>query len=224
MKSRKKLVLILLILTLTTLFVGFLLPYNYPSDIYNIFELGYKEYANTWFLTSGRIICVLIFYIFNYFNIPINIAIFISKIFSILIATSCIYIFYNIMIKIIKIDNKITKIGIFFLVLLIFLNSSSYEFFYYIESSVMLLGLFLIVLAILINENNKTYKYIKIFICLLISINCYQSAILFTCNCNEFIYKRKRYKNNNKRKYYKFLSCNYMSFNWICNSKIIKIL
>ena len=37
MKSRKKLLLILLILTLTTLFVGFLLPYNYPSDIYNIF-------------------------------------------------------------------------------------------------------------------------------------------------------------------------------------------
>lgn len=159
------------------LFVGKLLPINYPSDIYNIIELGYIKYANSWFAKSGRVMCMLVFYIMHILNIELDSYIFIMKIFSIIFAISSIYMFYNILIQVDRNTTIYKRIGYLLATITIFINFSSYQFFYYTESGVMWLGILLVVLAI------KTYffeekKYVKEALLLFFSVICYQSMIL----------------------------------------------
>lgn len=176
---KEKWIKVSIIIITILLFMGTLLPYNYPSDIYNIIILGFKGYANTWFMTSGRTICSIVFYLFDYFNISLKSGIVILKILSIVISSSTIYIFYNLIIHVTNIKNKKLEYFILFPIILIFINYSSYEYFYYTESAIMWLGLLMVVLALKVFLNNGKNKYLKIFFCLFLAINCYQATILF---------------------------------------------
>lgn len=177
-KKEKRIIFILIVISVI-LFMGTLLPYNYPSDIYNIFILGYKKYASTWFMTSGRVICAAIYYLFDFFNISLNNGIFILKILSIFISSYTIYLFYNLVLESINSNNKKIKYLILIPTILIFLNYSTYEWFYYTESAIMWLGILSVVIALKTYFKNTNYKYLKIFLLLFLSVNCYQSAILF---------------------------------------------
>lgn len=178
-KKKEKRIIFIIIVISVILFMGTLLPYNYPSDIYNIFILGYKKYASTWFMTSGRLICAAVYYLLDFLNISINNGIFILKLLSILISSYTIYLFYNLVLESINSNNKKIKYLILIPTLLIFLNYSTYEWFYYTESAIMWLGMLSVVIALKTYFKNTNCKYLKIFLLLFFSVNCYQSTILF---------------------------------------------
>ena len=109
MKEKNNLFKLAFILLVVILFNFKFFPYNYPTDIYNILVQGYKEYANTWFASSGRTFCICAFYLANLMNIHINIFICISKVLSIIFAVCAIFIFYDVIQKAIPNNDEIKK-------------------------------------------------------------------------------------------------------------------
>lgn len=171
------------ILGIVLLFSLFLFPYNYCSDIYNVIDSGYWEYAKEWFAPAGRTVGMGVLFIFEMMHIPINLYIFIMKILAVFIATFSIYIFYKMVLGSINYDEKKDSSKnkcIFVAVILVFLNMGSYQYFYYAESAIMWLGVLFTVFAIkkVINCNDKL-RYLKAFVLLFVAMNCYQATILF---------------------------------------------
>ena len=171
------------ILGIVLLFSICLFPYNYCSDIYNVIDVGYWEYAKQWFAPAGRTVGMGLLFFLECINLPIKIYIFIMKIFAVLIATVTIYIFYNMVLETMKYNEEnhnYNKKCVFISVIITILNMASYQFFYYAESAIMWLGVLLTVLAVklVIKENDKL-RYLKGFMLLFIAMNCYQSTILF---------------------------------------------
>ena len=171
------------ILGIVLLFSLFLFPYNYCSDIYNVIDSGYWEYAKEWFAPAGRTVGMGVLFIFEMMQIPINMYIFTMKVLALFIATFSIYTFYKMVLETIDYDEKkdlSKKKYIFVAVILIFLNMGSYQYFYYAESAIMWLGVLFTVLAVkkVINNNDKV-RYLKAFLLLFIAMNCYQATILF---------------------------------------------
>lgn len=171
---------ILIILFIVIMFSITLLPVNYPTDIYNILELDFKEYAKEWFAPAGRTIALILFFILDKVNISCNIYIMLMKFISIIIATITIYIFNQILLDLDRNASKFKRVCYLVASLATFLNRATYQFFYYTESAVMWLGVLFVILALKNTIQNKSkYKYIKTIIYLCIATNCYQSVILF---------------------------------------------
>ena len=171
------------ILGIVLLFSICLFPYNYCSDIYNVMDVGYSEYAKEWFAPAGRTIGMCVLFLFEKLQIPIQMYISIMKILAVIIATYTIYIFYNMILEVIQCKDEkdnAKKKYIFIATIITFLNMASYQYFYYAESAVMWMGVLFTVLAVksVITEKKKC-KYLKAFILLFIAMNCYQSTILF---------------------------------------------
>lgn len=171
------------ILGIVLLFSFCLFPYNYCSDIYNVIDVGYWEYAKEWFAPAGRTVGMGVLFIFEIMQMPINMYIFIMKVLAVLIATCSIYTFYKLVLESINYNEKKDsgkKKCIFVAVMLVFLNMASYQYFYYAESAIMWLGVLFTVFAVktVINNDNK-FRYIKSFLLLFVATNCYQATILF---------------------------------------------
>ena len=171
------------ILGIVLLFSICLFPYNYCSDIYNVMDVGYSEYAKEWFAPAGRTVGMCILFLFEKLQIPIQMYISIMKILAVIIATYTIYVFYNMILGVIQCKDekdKVKKKYIFVATIITFLNMASYQYFYYAESAVMWLGIMFTVFAVksVITEKKKC-KYLNAFILLFIAMNCYQSTILF---------------------------------------------
>ena len=170
-------------LGIVLLFTLFLFPYNYCSDIYNVMDVGYIEYAKEWFAPAGRTVGMCVLYLFDVMKIPIDMYICIMKILAIFIAAYTIYTFYNMVLDAIQNKEEIDsskKKYIFIATIITFLNMATYQYFYYAESAVMLMGVMLTVLAVkMIIKDNNRLKYLKAFVFLFIAMNCYQSTILF---------------------------------------------
>ena len=162
------------------LFSFLLFPNHYVTDTYNLIDLGFKEYALKWFAPSGRIIGMLVLFLFEKIGCSIDWFIFILKCIAVIFATISIELFYNLLIKKAKIeDDKFKKIGIFLASIIIFLNHGTHQFFFYPESAVMWFGILSVVMALkTFASDNIKFKYIKIFLWLLLAINCYQSVVL----------------------------------------------
>lgn len=174
---------ICLIILIVSLYSITLFPYNYCSDIYNYFVDGYTKYAIDWFIPAGRNIGVIILFLLDLLNVEINTYIFIMKIIAVILSCITIYTFSNFVFSFIdNKDNKTalcTKISCMLGIFLIFLNNSTYDFFYYAESGIMWLGVLLTTLSVITFVNKKTKFYlIKSFILLFIAMNAYQSTIL----------------------------------------------
>ena len=144
---------ILAILFVVILFSFNLLPINYPTDIYNILELGFAEYAKQWFVPAGRTVCLILFLLLNKIGISVNMYIAIMKFTSIIIASVSIYIFYKILIQLDKNASEFKK-NIYLIVAMgTLLNRSTYQFFYYTESAIMWLGVLFVILAASVQKN-----------------------------------------------------------------------
>lgn len=55
-KLKKNIITMLIILVTILIFTLKMLPFNIASDLYNLIEEGYLNYANHWFAPAGRII------------------------------------------------------------------------------------------------------------------------------------------------------------------------
>ena len=175
-KVKRLMVSLICVLTFSIM----LFPNHYASDTYNIIELGFKEYAIKWFAPSGRIIGMLVLFIFEKIGCSCDLYIFIMKLIAILIATISINIFYELLLKHSNQEiNVLKKIVYFLSTIILFLNSATYEYFYYPESGVMWLGVLLVILAIKANLRlEDKFRYIKSFVLVFLAMNCYQAIIL----------------------------------------------
>lgn len=181
-KANNKLIRFVSILMFVILFTFMLFPNHYATDTYNIIELGFKEYAEKWFAPSGRTVGMLVLFIFEKTNLNCNQYIFIMKIISVIIATITIFEFHELISKYSNVlnENKFKRLAIFLASLLTFLNSATYQFFYYPESAIMWLGVFFVVIALkIILDYNDKFRYLKSFIFIFLAMNCYQTVILF---------------------------------------------
>lgn len=176
----KKVIRLMISLICVVIFSIMLFPNHYASDTYNIIELGFKEYATKWFAPSGRTIGMLVLFIFEKIGCSCDLYIFIMKLIAILIATITINIFYELLLKHSNQETNVLKKTVYFLsTIILFLNSATYEYFYYPESGVMWLGILLIILAIKTNLRlEDKFRYIKSFILIFLAMNCYQAIIL----------------------------------------------
>ena len=169
---------ILIILFLVILFNFNLLPINYPTDIYNILEIGFAEYAKQWFAPAGRLVGLILFFVLDKTIISVNMYIVIMKFLSIIISSISIYIFYKTLIQLDKDASKLKKNIYLLASAATLLNRSTYQFFYYTESAIMWLGVLFVILALKnLVQNEK--KYLRTSIYLFIAMNCYQAVILF---------------------------------------------
>ena len=180
-KVKKEIIKLSTIFIIVILFTLGLFPSHYATDTYNIIELGFEEYAKKWFSPSGRTVGMLLLFMFEKLQLTCDQYIFVSKIFSVIIATVSIYLFNNMFVKYSKCENnKIKEIAFLVISLVIFLNHGTYQYFYYPEACVMWLGVLMVVLAIKINLNNEAkFRFIKSFICIFVAMNCYQAVIFF---------------------------------------------
>lgn len=181
--KKSKLLTISSIILIVSLYSITLFPYNYCSDIYNYFVDGYTKYAIDWFIPAGRNIGAIVLIFLDVLNVEINTYIFIMKIIAIILCCITTYTFSNFVFSFVNKEKDktplCTKISCMLGIFLLFLNNSTYDFFYYAESGIMWLGVFLTILSVITFVNKKTKFYlIKSFILLFVAMNAYQSTIL----------------------------------------------
>lgn len=175
--NKEKTIKYLIILGITILFCQNFLQMHYSSDTYVLYDLGYMEYPAKYFLLDGRLISAIVCYLAGIINIPIPIYIVCMDFIGIIFIASAIYMISNILENIIKPQNKISKLILVAGSFILILNQFTLEYLLFPESAVMCLGVFLDVLAIKFMVENPKYKYLKIFIVLLVATLCYQGVL-----------------------------------------------
>ena len=171
---------ILIIFLCIIFFVGPLFPISYPTDIYSINLLGFKEYAFKWFLPSGRTIGIMFLNIFDSISLGVDSYITIMKIIAIILSIISIYLLYDLIINHSHKQLSKHKYLVLLFSIALLLNHGTYQYFYYPESGIMWLGILLVILALrsLIISDNK-FKYLIIWFYIFVAMNCYQAIIYF---------------------------------------------
>lgn len=167
----------LIILGITLLLCQNFLQMHYSSDTYVLYDLGYMNYPQKYFLLDGRLISAIVCYIAGILHIPIKAYIIGMDLIGIIFLATAIFIISNIIENIIKPEKNITKILIMVCSFILILNQFTLEYLVFPESAIMCLGVLLNVIAIKIMVQNSKLKYLKIFLVLLISGLCYQGVL-----------------------------------------------
>lgn len=167
-----------LVIQLITLFIcQNFLQMHYSSDTYVLFDLGYMQYPSKYFLLDGRLVSTLVCYMAGILNIPIQGYIIGMNFIAIIFIGIAIYLMEKILEDIIKPQNNTLKALLAASCFVLILNQFTLEYLLFPESAVMCLGVLLNVVAIKIMIESPKYKYIKIFIALLIATLCYQGLL-----------------------------------------------
>lgn len=166
-----------IIVVTTTLLCNAFLQMHYSSDTYVLFNLGYMNYPQKYFLLDGRLISALVCFTAGVLHIPYTAYIIGMNIIAIIFVCISIYISYKTMEKIIKIDSILKKILALMISFILILNQFSLEYLLFPESAVMCLGQLLCVIAASLIISEKNHKYIKISILLFFAVFCYQGLI-----------------------------------------------
>ncbi len=167
----------LIILGITIILCQGFMQMHYSSDTYVLADLGYMNYPQEYFLLDGRLISAIVCFGAGILNIPLETYIVGMNIIGVIFVASTIYLMSKILTKIFKpqkIVNEIIIIGVAFITIL---NQFTLEYLLFPESAVMCLGLFLIIVAVNIWRKDTKFKYLKIFITLLIATICYQGLL-----------------------------------------------
>ncbi len=166
----------LLIITIFTILIcsGFL-QMHFSSDTYVLWDLGYMNYPQQYFLLDGRIISAIVCFIGGILKLPLEVYIIGMNFIAIIFVALSIYETSNILNSFVKRDSQFLNWIIVLISFILILNQFTLEYLLFPESAVMCLGLYLIILAIknLIKDPN----YFKIFVLLLIATICYQGLL-----------------------------------------------
>lgn len=177
MVKKEKILKYFIILVITLLLCQNFLQMHYSSDTYVLYDLGYMEYPSQYFLLDGRIISTIICYIAGILNLPMEFYIIIMDLIGIILIATAIYIISEVLEKIINPQKTIIKLSILAGCFILILNQFTLEYLLFPESAVMCLGVLLNVIAVKLMIDNPKYKYIKIFLALLIGGLCYQGVL-----------------------------------------------
>ncbi len=191
MKKEDKIRFLIILGATIVLCQGFL-QMHFSSDTYVLWDLGYMQYPQEYFLLDGRLISALACYIGGFLNLPLEVYIVGMNCIAVVLVAAAVYMMSNILIEIIQPQKNS---GIFYLsglAFLLILNQFTLEYLLFPESAVMCLGLMLQVVAIGVWEREEKRKYLKIFILLLVSTICYQGLLNIFPTLVVFIYILKQ--------------------------------
>ena len=166
-----------IIFGITLLICQNFLQMHFSSDTYVLFDLGYMEYPSKYFLLDGRLISTIVCYVAGILNIPMNAYILGMNFIAILLIAIAIYMFKKIIENIIEPKNEFIKILLIAGSFILILNQFTLEYLLFPESAVMCLGVLLNVIATKIFVQNKKFKYLKMFVVLLLTGICYQGLL-----------------------------------------------
>ncbi len=197
---KTKYIFIIIFLINIAIYIPFILG-HYSTDLYNIINVGYENYAINWFLKDGRIISALMLLIANMTNLRVQTINIISIILAIIINTISIMTIYKISMKYKNIKENKDKIILALISYIIICNFMYVENMYFIESSIMALSILFYILSAKIMVEKK--KYSNIFSVLLAILGCisYQGTIEFLLvfvGLLTFVKNKKEYKKNIK--------------------------
>ncbi len=150
---------------------------HFASDTYVLDDLGYMDYPQEYFLLDGRLISAGVCYLGGILDLPLEEYIVGMSIIATIFVAITIYLMSNILEKILEPKNKFIEWLIVAISFVLILNQFTLEYLLFPESAVMCLGLLLTILALKIYIDESKYKYLKIFILLLISTICYQGLL-----------------------------------------------
>ena len=91
------------------IFMPFLVG-HYATDTYNVINIGFHEYAIKWSLNDGRIFMALIMLIAQQLNITIEVIVFLTLFFALIVSSVSVVLINNIIKKYKNTDRLIDKI------------------------------------------------------------------------------------------------------------------
>lgn len=175
--ANKNLVTYFGILLVTFLMCQNFLQMHFSSDTYVLYDLGYMNYPQKYFLLDGRLISTVICYLAGILKIPIPAYIIGMDFIGIVFIATAIYLMYKILKNIIKPKNKIIDILLIASCFVLILNQFTLEYLLFPESAVMCLGVLLSVIAAGFIFKEDKLKYLKIALLLLLVGICYQGEL-----------------------------------------------
>ena len=197
---------------------------HYATDTYNIDNVGYYNYAINWSLKDGRIFMAIFGLIAGKMNISIELYVFITLFFALLISNISIVVLNRIIKRYKKPNTLFQKIVLVIMCYITIFNFMYLENIYFVENIVMSISilLFLISSNVLV-EKNKKY-IIKSLILTILGVISYQGTIgvmfvfliLFTILKN---------KNNGKQILIDLIQCGIIAFAGVLlNLMAVKII
>lgn len=176
--NKKNLIQFLIIMGITLILGNAFLQTHFSSDTYVLYNLGYFNYPNEFFLLDGRIISTLVCYIAGILNIPYNVYLIGMDFIGICILSFTIFLLNKEITELLDIKDKKKELLILLATFVLIFNQFTLEYLLFPESAVMCLGVLMVVKASIETLKNKKSKYLKIIIYLFITIISYQAIII----------------------------------------------
>lgn len=177
MKIKKELITFIITFVITCIIFLPFLTGHYATDTYNIWNIGYEDYAINWSLKDGRLIMAIIGLIAAKINISIKSYVFVTLFIALIISNITVSYLSNIIKKYKQPKNIIQEIVIILISYITIFNFMYLEDMYFVESIVMAISVLLfIVSANILVEKNK-FSIIKSLLLTIVGIICYQGTI-----------------------------------------------
>lgn len=179
MKKINKKDLIIYIITFIITCIIFLpfLTGHYASDSYNIYNIGYHDYATKYSLNDGRIFMSILGLIASKINISIDTYIFITLFLALLISNVTVIILNKIIKKYKEPKNIFQEIIVIIISYITVFNFMYLENMYFVECIVMAASVLLFIIsANILVEKNKKY-FIKSLLLTITGVMFYQGTI-----------------------------------------------
>ena len=177
MKKKKIYFLIGVIILAVLMYINWL-TMHYSADTYNIINVGYERYATNWSLKDGRLFMYVITMLASILNLPINIFVIGTLIFSIIISSVVVIKLKNLVIK--NYENITIKKEVLFTIVSFFtiFNFMYIEDMYFVECIVMAISLLLFTYsAEFIVYAEKTRRFFIAVILSILGVIAYQGTI-----------------------------------------------
>lgn len=176
-QNKMNIIIFIIILIITCIiFIPFLIG-HYATDTYNIYNLGYKEFAITNSFKDGRIFTGIAVLIAHVTNVPIKISVSIMLFIALVISNIIVIIIKNIVEKYKPAKNIKQQIIITSMSYITVFNFMYLDNLYFWECGIMALSVLLYVLSanILVEKNSK--YFLKSMILTILGVMCYQGTI-----------------------------------------------
>ena len=171
--NNKDIIIFIITFIITCIIFGPLLIGHYASDTYNISNIGYHDYA----LKDGRIFMSILGLIADKINISIELYVFMTLFFALLISNISVFILRKIIKKYKKSEGNIEELIITVISYITIFNFMYLENMYFVESIVMAISILLFIIsANIIVEKGKNY-IINSLILTIFGVMCYQGTI-----------------------------------------------
>lgn len=175
--NKKDLIIYIITLAITCVIFIPLLAGHYASDSYNIYNIGYHDYAIKYSLNDGRIFMAILGLIAGKINISINAYIFITLFGALLISNITVVVLNKIIKKYKEPKNIFQEIIVVIISYITVFNFMYLENMYFVECIVMAASVLLFIISanILVEKNNK--YFIKSLILTILGVMFYQGTI-----------------------------------------------